>query len=263
MPQVPRPRTSASAEPDSATLAHVARWQEQTLRGNLALEACSYGETRRRYEEALVVAEELLEEALLGNRDAGRCGLLLFGTSCNNIAELARQQRDVQTEGIFLYRAVERFITVAKSARAPLRFRVRCLLHLKVASDALYRYFEGRGMWDAAASYSNDANAAMFEVRSLEAAARRRAILARGAARRWSPDSHAPTRPIRIDVAGSSPRDASSRDGWPRLEVGGDGHEDVLRVLESLSADEHADRAEAHAGFAGETSSDALQTRSG
>jgi hypothetical protein len=158
---------------------------------------------------------------------------------------------------------VERFITVAKSARAPLRFRVRCLLHLKVASDALYRYFEGRGMWDAAASYSNDANAAMFEVRSLEAAARRRAILARGAARRWSPDSHAPTRPIRIDVAGSSPRDASSRDGWPRLEVDGDGHEDVLRVLESLSADEHADRAEAHAGFAGETSSDALQTRSG
>jgi hypothetical protein len=228
------------------------------LRGNLALEACSYGETRRRYEEALVVADELLEQALLGNRDAARCGLLLFGTSCNNIAELAQRQGDVQTEGIFLYRAVERFISVAKAARAPLRFRVRCLMHLKVASDALYRYFEGRGMWDAAASYSEEANAAMFEVRRLEAAARRRAILARGAARRWLPDGYGAARQVRIDVVGSSPRDALPS----RQDVGEDGHEDVLRVLESLSADER-EPPESPAELAGGAIADALRTRSG
>jgi hypothetical protein len=239
-------------------LARVGRWQEQTLLGNLALEACSYGETRRHYEEALVVADELLEQALLGNRDAGRCGLLLFGSSCNNIAELARQQGDVQTEGIFLYRAVERFIAVAKSARAPLRFRVRCLLHLKVASDALYRYFEGRGSWDAAASYSEEANAAMFEVRRLEAAARRRAVLARGASRRWLPDGYGAARQVRIDVVGSPPPAALP----PSSGAGDDGHEEVLRVLESLGEDEQADSDDG-LGLAGDTIADAFRTRSG
>jgi hypothetical protein len=155
----------------------------------------------------------------------------LFGASCNNIAELARLQRDVETEGIYLYRAVERFIGVAKTGSAPLRFRSRCLLHLKVASDALYRYFEGRGMWDAAQSYSERANAAMFEVRRIEAA-RRRNLLTRSPARRWLPDAHAVAPQIRIDVVGSSPLAASSS------HSGGDEHDDVLRILEPASADE-------------------------
>lgn len=231
MPHVPRPRAAAAPGPEPLTLEGVARWQEQTLRGNLALEAGSPGETRRRHEEALAIADELLEQASLGNRDAGRCALLLFAASCNNIAELARHQSDLETEGIFLYRAVERLIGVARSARAPLRFRVRCLLHLKVASDALYRYFEGRGMWDAAASYSERANAAMFEVRSVEAAARQRARVARGAARGGMPDGHA-RRQLRIDVVGSSPRSASL------ATRGAVEDDDVLHVLEPASTDE-------------------------
>jgi hypothetical protein len=163
------------------------RWQEQTLRANLAFEADRDVPARRAYQEALAIADEVLETATLGDREAARTGLLLFGASCNHIVALARRQSDIETEGIFLYRAVERFIGVSTSARAPLRFRSRSLLHLKVASDALYRYFERRAMWDAAAAYSESANAAMFEVQRLEAAARQRARAARSAPHRSPP----------------------------------------------------------------------------
>jgi hypothetical protein len=184
MPTVPRPQASASLPGrESATRARIARWQEETLRANLAFEAEQDVQARRAYEEALAVADEVLEAATLGDREAGRAGLLLFGASCNQIVALARRQRDIETEGIFLYRAVDRFIGVTTLARAPLRFRSRGLLHLKVASEALYRYFERRAMWDAAAAYSESANAAMFEVQRLEAAARQRARAASSAAR--------------------------------------------------------------------------------
>jgi hypothetical protein len=156
------------------TVGRVAHWQGLTLRANLAFEAHQNVQARQFYEEALAVADEVLDSAPM-NREAARYGPLLFGHSCNNIVGLARRQEDVETEGIFLYRAVERFITMARLARAPLRLRSRCLLHLKVASDALYRYFERRGMWDAAASYSARANAAMFEVQKTEIARKRRA----------------------------------------------------------------------------------------
>jgi hypothetical protein len=188
MPTVPRPQPSASLPgQESATRGRIARWQEETLSANLAFEADRDVQARRSYEEALAIADQVLESATLGDREAARAGLLLFGASCNHIVALARRQRDIETEGIFLYRAVDRFIALTASARAPLRFRSRCLLHLKVASDALYRYFERRAMWDAAAAYSESANAAMFEVQRLEAAARQRARTARSAARRGYP----------------------------------------------------------------------------
>ena len=153
------------------------------MRANLAFETQEDARARPLYEEGLAVADEVLETAVTGDREAARYGPLIFGTSCNCIVMLARRQRDLETEGIFLYRAVERFIAVTRVARAPLRFRARCLQHLQVASDALYRYFEGRGMWDAAASFSERANAAMFEVRRLQAAAKQRARAMNSAAR--------------------------------------------------------------------------------
>jgi hypothetical protein len=223
MPTVPRPRASASAPPvPSGTGGRVARWQGYTLQANLAFEAGQNVRARQLYDEALTVADEVLDAAVMRDWDAARFGPLLFGSSCNNIVELARQRRDVETEGIFLYRAVERFIAVARLARAPLRLRSRCLLHLKVASDALYRYFERQGMWDAAASYTERANAAMFEVRRLEMDAKRRAraAAARGAKAvgRGAPQG-------RVDVVCSSSRDTSQR--------GSDGgaHDDVLRII--------------------------------
>jgi hypothetical protein len=192
-----------------------------TLQGNLGLEAERLVDARRCHMEALAVAEELLDEAVLGGKEAGGCALLLFGSSSNSMVGLARREGDVEMEGILLYRIVERFIDVAWTARAPLRFRSRCLLHLKVASQALYGYFERRGMWDAAAAYSERANATMFEVRRLEAAARDAASHSVAA-----PDVAALVRSIRIEVKGATPRDAAParRDGTEP--------DDVLRVLE-------------------------------
>jgi hypothetical protein len=73
-------------------------------------------------------------------------------------------KHDPETVGIFLYRAVARLIGVAEAGHAPLQLRSRCVLHLEAAATALYRYFEGHGMWDAAAAFSARANAALFAV---------------------------------------------------------------------------------------------------
>jgi len=174
--------------------------------------------------EALAITEELLDAAVLGSTDAAASGPLLFGSSSNSMVGLARRENDVEMEGILLYRIVERFIDLAWSARAPLRFRARTLLHLKVASEALYAYFERRGMWDAAAAYSQRANATMFEVQRLEALSREAASSTH--VRVAAPDVAALVRSVRIEVKGASPRDAAP----PRRDdVGPD---DVLRVLE-------------------------------
>jgi hypothetical protein len=225
MPNVPRPRppVAGSAGPDAAAAARVASWQAHTLRANVAFEAGRDVEARRFHEEALAVADAMLQASLETDRDAARYAPLLFGNSCNNIVELARRQEDVQTEGIFLYRAVERFIAVARSGRAPLRLRARCLLHLRVASESLYRYFERSGMWDAAASYTERANAAVFEVRRLEADARHRAR-ASSSAVRGALAVGAPAG-TRIEVIGVSPRGAqrAQSDGADVHHVTADG----------------------------------------
>jgi hypothetical protein len=208
----------------SPAVERIARWQELTLRANLGLEADRLVEARRCHMEALAVAEALLDEAVLGNKHAAGCGLLLFGSSSNSMVGHARRENDVEMEGILLYRIVERFIDVAWSARAPLRFRSRTLLHLKVASEALYAYFERRGMWDAAAAYSERANATMFEVRRLEALAREPATSAQGSVAAL--DVAALVRSVRIEVKGASPLEAAP----PRRD--GVEPDDVLRVPE-------------------------------
>ena len=223
MSEVPARARHPLDRSSSQGLERIARWQELTLQANLGLEADRRVEARRCHLEALAVAEELLEEAVLGNKDAASCAPLLFGSSSNSMVALARRENDLETEGILLYRIVERFIALAWTARAPLRFRSRCLLHLSVASEGLYRYFETRGMWDAAAAYSDRANATMFEVRRLEAAVREAAS---GQGRVAVPDVAALVRSVRIEVMGASPREATPP---RREEVGPD---DVLRVLE-------------------------------
>jgi hypothetical protein len=150
----------------------VAIWSELTLNGNLAFDRGDDVRAREVHEAALLVAERLLDAAVeTSDSYATRFAPLLVGASCNNVVELARRQGDVQTEGIFLYRTVARFIDVAESTRAQHRLRSRCLMHLKVASAALYRYFEASGMWDAAAALSERTNTVMFMLQRLEAAA--------------------------------------------------------------------------------------------
>src|SRR5262245_42590571 len=223
MSEVPARARTPLDRSSSPAVERLARWQRLTLKANLGLEADRLVDARRCHMEALAVAEGLLEEAVLGSKDAAGCAPLLFGSSSNSMVCLARRENDVEMEGILLYRIVERFIDVAWTARAPLRFRARCLLHLKVASEALYGYFERRGMWDAAAEYSKRANATMFEVRRLQAAARE-AARAPGSA--VAPDVAALVRSVRIEVMGASPRDAAPP---RREEVEPD---DVLRVFE-------------------------------
>lgn len=152
--------------------ARVARWQSYTLIGNQAFEAGYDIRARQFYEEALSEAEELFAAAVLTQDvEAARVAPALFSISCNNVVELARRQDDPLTVGIFLYRIAARLISVAESAQAPFDLRSRCLLHLAVASRALYRYFEENGMWQAAQNYSGLENAASFSVRQLAAVA--------------------------------------------------------------------------------------------
>jgi hypothetical protein len=152
--------------------ARFARWRAFTLNGNLAFEDRHDVPARQSYEAALSEAEEMFAAALLAmDSDAARIAPLLYGISCNDIVELARRQGDEQTVGIYLYRNAARLIGIAEAAEAPFDLRARCLLHLEVASRALYRYFEKHGMWQAAQTYEGRANAASFSVRELEAAA--------------------------------------------------------------------------------------------
>jgi hypothetical protein len=169
---------SASSEASAATPSVAAlgndvrlvRWRALTLDGNVALERGERVRARQLFEEALAVAEGMLVDATLQNAD--HCAVdvapLLHGISCNDIAELARQQGDRETSGIYLYRRVSCLITVIESSLAPLELRTRCLSHLKVASGGLYAYFEQAGMWDAAAAFSARSNAAMFSVQRLQ-----------------------------------------------------------------------------------------------
>jgi hypothetical protein len=170
-------KNSTAPAPPPITVARsngdpVAIWSELTRNGNLAFDRGDDVRAREVHEAALIEAERLLDAAIQTNDPyAARFAPFLFGASCNNVVELARRQGDTQTEGIFLYRAVARFIDAAESPRAQLALRSRCLLHLKVASAALYRYFDSSGMWDAAAALSERTNTVMFMLRRQEAAA--------------------------------------------------------------------------------------------
>jgi hypothetical protein len=164
------PTTSAS------NAVRVAIWSRLTLKGNLAIEEGHDIRARPYFEQALSEAEQMFAAAVLANDcEAARFAPALYGISCNGIVELARRQGDEVTVGIYLYRVAARLISVAESAQAPFELRSRCLLHLAVASRALYRYFEQHGMWKAAQAYSGCENAALFSVQEIEAAAAKRA----------------------------------------------------------------------------------------
>jgi hypothetical protein len=156
--------------------ARVALWRGLTLKGNLAIEEGHDIRARPYFEEALSEAEQMFAAAVWeDDGDAAHFAPALYGMSCNDIAELARRQGDEVTVGVYLYRVAARLIGVAESVQAPFDLRARCLLHLAVASRALYRYFEQHGMWQAAQAYSGRENAALFSVQVMEAAASKRA----------------------------------------------------------------------------------------
>jgi hypothetical protein len=160
----------------AANAARVAFWRGLTLKGNLAVEAGHDIRARPYFEEALSHAEQMFAAAVLADdRDAARVAPTLYGISCNDIVELARRQGDEVTVGIYLYRVAARLISVAESAQAPFELRCRCLIHLGIASGALYRHFEQHGMWQAAQAYSGREHAASFSVQEMAADASKRA----------------------------------------------------------------------------------------
>jgi hypothetical protein len=147
-------------------------WRSLTLYGNFAREAGNLVRSRQLHEEALGIAEELFGFAVRTNdREAAALAPTLFGSSCSSVIEIASAQGDSQTRGIFLYRKVELLLWVAEADEAPIQLRLRCLLHLKVASVSLSRYFDQHGMWDAASAYTERTNAALFRIERVEAAA--------------------------------------------------------------------------------------------
>jgi hypothetical protein len=78
----------ASPHPD-----RVVTWRALTLQGNLALERGDDVHARQLYEEALEEAENVFDAAvLLHDAEAARFAPLIYGTSCNNVVELARRQ---------------------------------------------------------------------------------------------------------------------------------------------------------------------------
>jgi hypothetical protein len=160
----------------ASNAARVAAWRRLTLKGNLAIEAGHDIRARPYFEEALLAAEQMFAAAVLADDgDAAHFAPTLYGISCNDVVELARRQGDEVTVGVYLYRVAARLISVAESAQATFELRSRCLLHLAVASRALYRYFEQHGMWQAAQAYSGRENAALFSVQEMQAAASKRA----------------------------------------------------------------------------------------
>jgi hypothetical protein len=147
----------------------IERWAQLTLEGNLAFERGEHIKARQSYGEALAIAEELMVAgARAHDARAARFAPSLYGISCNDIIALARQQGDGLTAGIFLCKLAGGYLSVMESAEAPVSLRKRCLLHSRVASATLCAYFEERGMWDAAETYSARANAAFFSLQALE-----------------------------------------------------------------------------------------------
>jgi hypothetical protein len=145
----------------------VERWGQLTLEGNLAFEHGEHIKARQAYGEALAIAEEMMVAgARAHDARAARFAPALYGISCNDIIALARQQDDGLTAGIFLCKLAGGYLSVMECAEAPVSLRMRCLLHSRVASATLCAYFEERGMWDAAETYSARANAAFFSLQA-------------------------------------------------------------------------------------------------
>jgi hypothetical protein len=153
----PLPAAAASATHDAA-------WRALTRQGNLAFKDRDTGRARRLYEEALCEAERVFAAALPGDPEATRLAPSLYKRSCHDIAVLARHQGDVQTEGIFIFRAYERLVSVVEGDEFPLGLRCSCLRQLSLAWSELLAHLVEHGLLQKAAEHSQRAESAMHAV---------------------------------------------------------------------------------------------------
>ena len=160
----PVPAPVSSALPVSAAVHH-ARWQTLTRQATRALEEGRSGWARQLYEQALSEADGIIAAALLlPTEEITRLAPVLYDTSCRHVAELARQQQDSETEGIFLYRVYERLVQLAESAGTPIALRVSSMRYLPVALDALVDYLYNQGAGGLALRHTERAELAALEV---------------------------------------------------------------------------------------------------
>jgi len=121
-------------------------WRSLTLQARHAVDQGEWGQARQLYEEALSEADDALVSAQLPANDQAVClAPAQYHLSCRNIAELARRQGDSGTEGIFIYRAYSRLVSLAESSRAPLALRSSAVGQLDGALRALDRYIAKYG----------------------------------------------------------------------------------------------------------------------
>ena len=148
--------------------ARAALWRALTQHGNQAFAQQHDTRARRLYEEALSEAEALFKAAEEPVSSATiSLAPLAYNTSCQNVAELARRQKDTETEGIYLYRAYERIVSVAESVKLPAELRSACVEPMSAAAKALIGYLMAHGLRDAACTYAERAKAATFQVLGL------------------------------------------------------------------------------------------------
>ena len=158
------PAAVSSALPVSAAVHH-ARWQTLTREATRALEERRNGWARQLYEEALAEADGVIAAAVrLPTDEVSRLAPALYDTSCRHVADLARQQEDAQTEGIFLYRSYERLVQLAEGANTPIALRLSCARYVQVALDALVEYLSQQGSSGLVSRHTERAQAAALEV---------------------------------------------------------------------------------------------------
>jgi len=130
-----------------------------------AFEERRNGWARQLYEEALSEADGVIAAAvLLPTEEVTRLAPALYDTSCRHVADLARQQQDEQTEGIFLYRSYERLVQLAEGANTPIALRQSCAAYIPVALDALVEYLSSQGSSGLVSRHTERAVTATLEV---------------------------------------------------------------------------------------------------
>jgi hypothetical protein len=145
----------SSAAPDQG-------WRGLSARGDEAFVAGRDAQARQLYDEALEEAETLFAAAELSNGSAEAAGLapVLYNRSCQQVAELARRQRDAATEGIYIYRAFDRLIRAVESAEAAPALRSGALAGLELVLKELVRHLTEQGRVEKARCHTERARAA-------------------------------------------------------------------------------------------------------
>lgn len=160
----------------------LSRWQTLTARAERARNLRGFGLARALYEDAIEQADALLLLAhQLPTVEVTWLAPVLYELSCRHVVQLARQLKDADAEGIFLYRAFERLVQVGEQQNAPVTLRSSCVGLLPEVLAALVPYLGQHGPEGLAAHHSARMVAAVRDVqRAAKVAREQQALLETG-----------------------------------------------------------------------------------